>query len=354
MRRARARVALVMLPLALAAAACGGGGDGSTAEEGWMIGLLRRIPDTADSAAEVTLGDLSAAAAAAGVGRPAPGAPAIEATDFLASMPRDLLLPPLLADSAPELESLRAELGFDPTLVSTAAAAGRAPSLYQAMTGDFSASAIEDAVRTDPAWSALLEEGEHSGVAYYSWGNDFQIDVTRVTGVRKLGQGGRLALDDGCLYWAVWTAGIEGMIDAGAGLVPSLADREPLRRVAEALEDAGVYSAILTDDPLLEDAAVSGPTLGIGGGRDEAGAFWVMVAIHDDAASAEEAAAAVRAILGGGTLLSTGQPWSERVASFEVTVEGDMLVAVVRSSGREGDWMQAYYRRESIIPAAQG
>lgn len=31
-----------------------------------------------------------------------------------------------------------------------------------------------------------------------------------------------------------------------------------------------------------------------------------------------------------------------------------MLVAVVRSSGREGDWMQACYRRESIIPAAQG
>jgi hypothetical protein len=27
------------------------------------------------------------------------------------------------------------------------------------MTGDFSASAIEDAVRADPAWSALLEEG---------------------------------------------------------------------------------------------------------------------------------------------------------------------------------------------------
>ena len=171
--------------------------------------------------------------------------------------------------------------------------------------------------------------------------------------MRPLGRGGRLALDGRFLYWVPWTAGMEALIDAGAGAVATLGDDPAFSRAARALENAGVYSAILTDTPLLE-APVSGRALGIGGGRDQDGAFWVVAAVHDGAAAAEQAAAAFRSVLTAGSTLAHGQPWSERVSSFTVTVEGDMLLAVLRATSAEGDWLQAYYTREALLQAAQG
>ena len=99
---------------------------------------------------------------------------------------------------------------------------------------------------------------------YYAWGDDFEIDLSRVTPVRPLGRGGRLAVDDGFLYWVPWTAGMEGLIDAGAGRTATLADDPPFARVAGALEAAGVYSAVLTDRGL--DDTTSALAVGAGGG----------------------------------------------------------------------------------------
>jgi len=274
--------------------------------------------------------------------------------DYLLGMPRDALITDLLRDPAPDFGDLTAELGIDPSRVFLAITAGTPPETYQVLEGAFDAAAIDTAVRSDPIWSGLLSTAEHRGVTYYTWGGDFETDLTRVTTVRPLGRGGRLALHAGFLYWVPWTAGMEELIDAGAGAVPTLADDSRLAQAARALAAAGVYSAILTDRPLVDDAAVSGLVLGIGGGRDGAGAYWVIVAVHDTAAAAQESAAAVRSVLSEGTILSTGQPWSERVTGFDIKVADEMLVAVVRSAGREGDWLQAYYTRESLLVAAQG
>lgn len=350
MTRVSKGAGLILTGLALALAACGGGAGG-TGEGGWIVGLLDRIPDTGGSG-EVTVVDLTAAAAAVGIAVPPAGASDPEISDYLLGLPRDALVPDLLRDPAPRFSDLTGELGIDPAQVTAAITAGTPPETYQVLAGSFDAAAIDETVRTEPDWSDLLTTGEHRGVAYYTWGADFESDIARVTPVRPLGRGGRLGLDDGYLYWAFWTAGIEGLIDAGAGGAATLADDAPLAQAARALETEGVYSAILTDTPLLDDP-VSGLALGLGGGRDDAGAFWVVVAVHDSAAAAEESAAAVRSILSEGTILSTGEPWSERVSGFEVTVEGDMLVAVVRAAAGEGDWMRAYYTRESLVLAAQ-
>jgi len=274
--------------------------------------------------------------------------------DYFLGMPRDALIPDLLRDPAPDFGDLTADLGIDPSRVFLAITAGTPPETYQVLEGDFDAARIDAAVRSDPIWSDLLSTAEHRGVTYYAWGGDLEMDLTRVTNVRPLGRGGRLALDTGFLYWVPWTAGMEGLIDAGAGAVPTLADDPRLARAARALAASGVYSAILTDRPLVEGAAMSGLVLGIGGGRDEAGAFWVVVAVHAGAAAAEEAAASFRSVLTEGVSAVTHEPWSERVTGFDIEVEDDMLVGVVRSAGREGDWLQAYYGREMLLVAAQG
>ena len=345
------RAGLLGLTLMLAVAACGGG---DAEEKGWITGLLDRIPDTPASAEYITVVDLTAAAAAAGITTPDAGASEEDLGDYFRSLPHDALVPDLLRDAFPRFGDLTGELGVDPALVGAAIMAGNAPETFQVLAGGFDPAVIDQAVHAEPAWSDLLTTGEYGGVAYYRWGDDFTIDTSRVTPVRPLGRGGRLALDAGFLYWVPWTAGMEGLIDARAGAVPTLADDSRLARAARALAAAGVYSAILTDRPLVEDAAASGLVLGIGGGRDEAGAYWVIVAVHDTAAAAQESATAVRSVLSEGTILSTGQRWSERVTGFDIEVEDDMLVGVVRSAGREGDWLQAYYGREMLLVAAQG
>ena len=354
MARSNTKALLILVGLALVASACANGDEDAGRSE-WIVGLaLARIPDGAEPFGEVMVVDLPSAAAAAGMAVPGSEAPDDMIADYFLGMPRDALLPDLLRDPAPEFGDLTVDLGIDPSRVSLAITAGTPPETYQVLEGDFDAAAIDAAVRSDPIWSGLLRTAEHRGVTYYAWGGDFETDLTRVTTVRPLGRGGRLALDAGFLYWAPWTAGIEGLIDAGAGAVPTLADDSRLARAARALAAAGVYSAILTDRPLVEDAAVSGLVLGIGGGRDEAGAYWVIVAVHDTTAAAQESATAVRSVLSEGTILSTGQLWSERVTGLDIEVEDDMLVVVVRSAGREGDWLQAYYRRELLLVAAQG
>jgi len=341
-----------LVVVALAATACGGGGG---ADEGnWIVDLLARVPEGAHRAADVTVVDLTAAAAAAGISVPDPGASEDEIVDYLAGLPRDALIPDLLRDPFPDFDALTRELGIDPALVTAAITAGTPPETYQVLQGDFDAAAIDRAVRTDPVWADLLTAAEYEGVPYFAWGDDFAVDVGRVTPARRLGRGGRLAVDDGHLYWAPWTAGMEGLIDAGAGTVPTLADDAALARVAGALAGAGVYSAVLTNRALLQDAAASALALGAGGGGDEAGPFWVIAAVHDGAATAEAAAAEVSRLLAEGGPAATRQPWSERISGFEVTVEDGLMLAIVRSAGPVGDWWQAFSTRDAIMLAAQG
>ncbi|MBS1195283.1 MAG: hypothetical protein H6R33_3 [Actinobacteria bacterium] len=350
--RSAARWAAPIL-VALAVAACSGGAGGDDGEAHWIVSLLQRIPGMAPGTIEVSVADLPAAAAAAGITVPPAGADDEAVADYLLGLPRDVLVPDLLRDPAPRFGDLTRELGIDPSRVLQAITAGTAPETYQALRGDFDAAAIDAAVRADPVWSDLLATADYRDVGYYTWGEDFATNLDRVTPVRPLGRGGRLGLDGQFLYWAPWTAGMEGLIDAGAGAVASLADDLSLARAARALEEAGVYSATLTDRPLGPDAEVSALALGVGGGRDETGAFWAMVAVHNSGAAAEEAAAAVRSILGEGAIASLGRPWSERISGFTVTVDGDLLVAVMHSSGAEGDWMRAYQTREPVVLAAQ-
>lgn len=354
MTRRSKRAALILAVLGLVATACGGDDTGD--EGGWIVGLLGRIPETATSAGYVTVVDLTAAAATAGITTPDPGASEDEIVGYLSGLPRDALFPDLLRNSLRlfDVGAPAAELGVDWVAVNAAILAGYPPETYEVLVGTFDVAAIDQAVRAEPVWSDLLTTAEHRGVSYYSWGADLRADVERRTTLRPLGRSSRLALDDEYLYWAPWTAGVEGLIDAGAGAVPTLADDAALNRVARALAGAGVYSAVLTDLPLLQDAAVSALALGAGGGNDKAGPFWVIAALHDGAAAAEAAAAEVERLLIEGETAATRQPWSKRISGFEFSVDNGLMVAVVRSAGPVGDWWQAFVTRDPIMVAAQG
>jgi len=341
------------------------GDDGGVVDAGWIIDLLDRLPDTGAGGHHVELVDLAAAAEAAGVQIPPTGAEESAVRDFLLALPGDALVPELLQRAAASADAIRAELGIDPIAIQRAATAGEPPERYLVLQGDFDGNAIDAAVRSEPVWSDLLTTAEHAGVSYYTWGEDFTSMLDRVTAARPLGRGNRLALDGEYLYWVPWTAGVEALIDAGAGLVPGLAERPPMRQAAGLLEDEQVYSAVLTDTPLTAEPLGAAPgegvdgylapyrVLGLGGGRDGAGAFWVVVAIHDTAAAAEQSAAGFRAGVEQGTAMALGgAPWSERVTALEITVEGEAMVAVLRSAGSPGDWIRAYLSRDPLFAVA--
>lgn len=326
---------------------------------GWIVALLDRIPATEGSGHEVELTNLTAAAQVVGAVTPAPGAPADEITSYLLFLPGDVWLPELLQRAGTSPDEVRAELGFDAATVQAAVTAGLPPEQFVVLQGDFAVAAIDAAVGSDPVWSDLLTTAEHGGVSYYAWGADFAVDVTRVTAARPIGRGGRLALEDGFLYWVPWTTGMEGLIDAGAGALPTLADQPLLRQAAEALEAQGVYSAVITDAPLAGGPGVSGAlapylVLGLGGGQDDAGVFWVVVAIHGTAAAAEQSAAGLRTALAAGSMGSIGTLWSEAVTGADITVEGTALVAVIRTDRPAGDWVRAYLTRDPLLAVAKG
>lgn len=344
-------VALVLGSLILAATACGGDGAGDGG--GWIVGLLERIPDTAESGDFVTVVDLAAAAAAAGIEIPGPGPSDDAVAAYLMGLPRDALIPDLLRNLVRDLGALTTELGIDPAAVRAGIMAGRPPENYEVLAGAFDSTMVDQAVRADPLWSDLLVTGEHGGVTYYSWGEDLRSYMDRVSAVRPIGRSGRLALDGGYLYWVPWTAGIEGLIDAGAGIVPSLADDDGLAAVAGILEREEVYSAILTDTALRKDAVAAASALGVGGGRDEAGAYWVVVAVHATPEDAEESAVEVGRVLEEGMVVGLSAPWSDRVAEYDIAVEGTTLVVVLRSNGAEGDWVRAVQVADGLILAAQ-
>jgi hypothetical protein len=342
----------------------GSSGEGSADNAGWIVSLLSRIPDTETSGRYVALVDLRTAAQAAGVEIPPVGAQATEVTGYLFALPGDALLPDLLQRAAASVDDVRAELGTDPVSIETAVTAGDPPKQYVVLQGDFDEGTVDSAVRGEPVWSDLLTTAEHSGVSYYTWGEDFASVLDRVTAARPLGRGSRLALDNGYLYWVPWTAGVEALIDAGAGTIPRLADHPRMRQAAEVLQREHVYSAALTDVPLLADplgtpseegvAGYLAPylVLGLGGGQDDAGVFWVVVAIHDSTAAAEQSAAGFRVGVAEGTAVVGGARWSERVTAMEVTVEGNAMVAVLRSANPPGDWMRAYQSRDPLLAVA--
>jgi len=359
--------AVTTTPVEPTTTSTGAGGNGAVDNTGWISGLLDRIPDSGASGHYVELVDLAAAATAAGVQVPPAGAEESAVRDYLLALPGDVLVPELLQRAAASADAIRVELGIDPVTIQRAATAGEPPERYLVLLGDFDGTAIDAAVRSEPVWSDLLTTAEHAGVPYYTWGEDFASILDRVTPARPLGRGNRLALHGGYLYWVPWTAGVEALIDAGSGVTPGLADRPLLRQAAGLLEGERVYSAILTDTPLLAEPLGTQPgqgvdghlapylVLGLGGGRDEAGPFWVVVAIHDSPAAAEQSAAGFRAGIEQGTAMTLGgAPWSERVTALEVTVEGAAMVAVLRSAGPVGDWIRAYLSRDPLFAVAGG
>lgn len=320
-------------------------------------GLLARIPDQAPYREFVVLNDYDAARDA--LDAPDPSGGSRERTTQLNELVLEAgLAPNQLFTTAREADVVQ-ELGFRPSEIArdaTAAIGPRALTIFQG--DDIDRDAIEAAAESDPVWSDELTVKEHAGTTYLSWGDE-GVDAKRVTPVRRLGQGGRLAIDPPFLTWTSRTAPMKASLEAASGERRSLADNELFQELDAEVTDLGAYATVMHAGPIELDAPPGvdvGPPLlrpyaaiaiAAGWGDDAPVASFVLV--HDDESSAADNCDRLRSGLETATS-ATGAPWSELATDVTVECDGSVVTATFTPSSPRL-WYQVVMTRDPLLAA---
>ena len=263
-----------------------------------------------------------------------------------------------LTDPEADVEGeYRNSLGFTFDNVGQMIDSGQDPHVYQAYRGDFDKNSIDNAVKTGPL-NELLEIVPYGDFSYYRWGEDDNFDLERRSNVRPLGRGHRLALADDFVFWTVWDAGIEDMIDSYSGNTGSLADIEEYKLLAEGLSKFRVFSAYFTGDTnsyselkayleqykdflpfrpgqqerldeAIEDVPLLKPYLAYatGAGLDKNGYYLVVVLVNPDNNTAATNASLMKERINKTENVWQGKSWLEWITDTQIENEGRLTIA---------------------------
>jgi len=341
--RRRGVLAALSAAAVLAVGACSGAtgafGGGFSVQD-----LLAELP-MIDDGGLIAAGDLEAASAAAGLERPA-DAGADGAHDWIMGLTASTETGVFVPAPGDFLRSFGEEggdeLGWDLSDVHAFAHHEALPQQNLLVTGDFDGDTL----------SADLEDlGE--GVYSAGTGEDFYLDHTSRSPVRPTGAPLRLARDGDRIMVSPqeqvvreWVAGEQGS---------TLADHEHVSDLAAALDDLGVYSAVLvTHEPQLqpvnqqqrerwEQSAIREPfsAIGVGWAIDDDDPV-VRVAYHfDTAEAAERGADQVQRVWQEGAT-ADGLPVTDRFALQQVDTDGAVVIADMHVAG-DGAAPHAYH-----------
>ena len=180
---------------------------------------------------------------------------------------------------------------------------------------------------------------EHRGVSFYSWGEDYVVNIDRILAAPafdSVGRGGRIAVQDDYLFRTTPTSGMEALIDTSQGHDPSLRDVEEFRLLAQSLDELGVYSAFMTDHKweleetrqalllnkdnspedlkkLLDHSPLLRPyqAWATGKGKDNNGHYMFLVLVHANPELATQNATLLPRRIIEATSVYYGYPWRE-------------------------------------------
>jgi hypothetical protein len=353
----------------LTSSSCGGSSsDGKVKEDvpSWLS-LLQAIPDNADTGSWIEMNDYARLREQLGLKAPGQDAPASEITayfeklSFASPSPRVPagLQPAEISGFGPRVSAAEwnTAFGFNLTNIDQDIEAGKPPHTYTTLRGRFDRSRIETAIDKDPSiFRPLLTKTKHEGVDVYVWGEDDRLDMRGASATRPLGRGGRLAVDGQALYWTFWTDGAKEMIEANRKKNPSLGAAADVKLVAAGLARYPVFSVVMTNAPSKPDAMdVIGlsPSIvrdareasfrealkpyqftAIGSGQDAQGSYSTLILLHVDDKTAQENVTKLKAKIETGRSAQTNRPWKEQVTSSEITSEGRLLIARLRTTPR--------------------
>jgi hypothetical protein len=352
--------------------------------------MLAYVPDRPENRREVLLNDYEAALAAYGVA----GWPPVDDRDALGDVligitstldPPVLVAPRGFGDQAFDAEAWRTEFGFSIVDSAWDVTSGEAPGTLHIVETNRSAEEIVETIRSDPAWQGDLNEVGTGNAAYVAWLDDpFQVVPERRSPARPLGRGGALAvLDGGITIRSVDPEAVEASLGAAAGAKPSLLDDDSYAAVARALDAAGVYTALLTNenatvDPTFVLGRLGGdgdgdaalPTaeevqeridsiatvppylaLGIGNKIDAAADPQGILVLVFAAQSPEAATATVEGmedIVANGLSIARELPWSDLVSIRSATTDGSLAIVELQTDNpRIG--IDAFYTRDTLF-----
>lgn len=364
-----ARFGLVALGLvALGAAAAGitvvatsGGDDGPG--DAAVFDVLAAIPDSADYRSFVVVTDYERAAAAAGLVVPSPED--LEAADQyyvdLTTLPfeeGERLGPVAVLAGFREFRedaaaAWRQAFGFSLLDTRVGGEAGTPPNVIDVFATTVDPAAIDAAVAADERWSDRLTTVSHAGADYYDWGEDF--DPERTDAVRPIGVGGQLAVVDGAVVRTTQVTAMQAALTAAGGDGGSLADRDEVREIVDALVARGVYNLLLADSAPPSDPRIPGGVLApyawVGAGMALVDGHHqnVIVLRHTDAATAATNAERFEALISDGESAVNAAPWSEVLSVVSIEVEGQTMIAVLDViEGNPRIWLDAFVRADNL------
>jgi hypothetical protein len=344
--------AVVAGVVAVGALALVGVPAGAGAGDPWLA-LLAHVPDNAAARSFVVLNDYDAAR---------------EVVDIEGGGSKQLKFARLTLDGgmAPselvqtvgrEGDALRKELGIPVTSIEREVLAGEAPDTILVLEGGVDRDDVDEATANDDAWSDLRTERRFAGQPYYAWDGE-KLHVDRITPVRRLGRGGRVAVDPPLAVWTNTDQAMKESLAASSGDEPSLADDRDVQAVVGALQEAGAYTMTLTDQPPSAGIDTGGPEplltpelLALGAAATDGEPALVVVLQQASAADAKENAERLRAIAEDGTSVVSRAPWSDLLEVDDISTDGDLVVARF-AADTPRLWLQVVLARDSLIATA--
>ncbi|KQZ66804.1 hypothetical protein [Nocardioides sp. Root151] len=381
-RRTTARLAVLAVAATVLVAGCSdddGSNDGDekrrspqSLSEGYSVrGALAEIPASAvDDDVLVQTADLRAATEAAGLDVPTDGSREATSpwlsglTDASSESPTPVFVPfgesfNLQAAAPEEFAEL---LGWSVLDVDSFVELSVPPGRFAVVTGDFD----DDTLSSD-----LTEVGD--GVVTDVEGEDFENHLDAVNAANRLGVPTRLARQEDRIALSPSTPAVESWLEGG----DSLADDDSLAAVADALDDEGAISAVLTRveggaDPAsavlgsqaspeqlealneqLEGSVPEDPfdAVGIGWSVDD-GEAEVHVAYHFDSTdAARDGAEVLEKTYREGTSSVSRTPYSDYLDVEDVDADGPVVTVTVTPAeqGRTSFLYQALQQRELLF-----
>ena len=349
--------------------------------QGPFFDLMKLIPLTEDSRAFVSFNDYTLARELNGIQAPAEDANDEDLEEYLRELgSTGLAAGPWISgftrESMAQLE--RKYLGFGVGDVERSILAGEPPYTLEAVSGGYGPET------TDASLAACAECDKpeiqgHLGVKFYSWGEDYKPDLKKrlqPPAYDELGRGGRIAVLDSVVFRALGTAGMRSLIRTYGGNGDSLADDPDLALAAGALQNLGVYSALLagdverftgpldsllspeeraqlqkTRDQLQMEAGTTSDrysVLGAGVAKDADGFVTILVFVYEDEGAASRNVQDFEERLANGRSMLTGQPWTEYFPEGEVWDEGRALIAMLRTE-HPRIWEQIVLTEDSLL-----
>ena len=379
---------IVFLLLIAGCGGGGGGGSGGSSERSVILDLLGTIPDTPEIRQMVLINDYARIRDVFNVQLPGPDADKEALEQYLLDISEGTnygLAPSPFISGYGQYGLLRLDhpryLGFDIREVDQTVEAGQLPGVLEVLGGRFDPDATDRALKGCSECPAP-DRQERAGIKFYSWGEDLENDMSKrlsPPAFDQLGRGGRIAVLDDYVFRTVETPGMSALIDASQDNLPSLADAEEFRLLAQGMSTLEAYSMLFSDmtpdvgrdlEPWLSVAATTEDRLsmaelrkdfpilrtyqvfGTGMGRDGAGPYMAIVLVHADENSAAKNAELLRArFLEAPPLPSWDlEPFTGLVDSVETETDGRLLLAKVRGEHLSRRWLAWFYQLYPLLP----